>query len=214
MSTSPLLLCSFPGFDASGKVDALADARPLPFKSFHSVSMGSAEGFVTADAAIASSARDGSWVLLRNVHLCPEWLGALEKRLHALRPHDAFRLFLTSEVHPALPVPLLRQSRVVVFEPPSGLQASLRRCVSQIPAVRLQRAPVTRSRLYVLLAWCHAVIQERLRYHPIGWTKAFEFSDTDFQVGLDTIDSWLVRWKSEWLAWWRRARPLWGQLTE
>ncbi len=97
------------------------------------------------------------------------------------------------QVHGALPVTLLRQARVLLFEPPSGLPSSLRHCLSLVPPARLQRGPVARSRLYLLLAWCHAVIQERLRYHPIGWTKAFEFTDTDFQVGLETLDSWLVR---------------------
>ncbi len=81
------------------KVDALAEARPLPFKSFHSVSMGSSEGFATAEACVSSGVRDGSWVLLRNVHLCPDWLVSLEKRLHGqAKPHENFRLFLTSEV--------------------------------------------------------------------------------------------------------------------
>lgn len=27
------------------------------------------------------------------------------------------------------------------------------------------------SRLYVLLAWLQAVVQERLRYVPLGWSK-------------------------------------------
>ena len=96
------------------------------------------------------------------------------------------------QVHPSLPVALLRQARVLLFEPPSGLPSALRRCLSLVPPARLQRGPLARSRLYLLLSWCHAVVQERLRYHPIGWTKAFEFSDTDFQVGLETLDSWLV----------------------
>lgn len=39
-----------------------------------------------------------SWVLLRNTHLCPEWLGELEKKLRGLALHPSFRLFLTSEV--------------------------------------------------------------------------------------------------------------------
>lgn len=37
-------------------------------------------------------------MLLRNTHLCPEWLGGLEKKLRGLSLHPSFRLFLTSEV--------------------------------------------------------------------------------------------------------------------
>lgn len=45
-----------------------------------------------------TSVSDRSWVLLRNTHLCPEWLGGLEKKLRGLSLHPSFRLFLTSEV--------------------------------------------------------------------------------------------------------------------
>ena len=53
---------------------------------------------------MVAAAKSGRWVLLRNVHLCASWLVTLEKRLHALKPHANFRLFLTSEIHPQLPV--------------------------------------------------------------------------------------------------------------
>ena len=62
------------------------------------VAMGSAEGFVEADRILAQALKSGAWVLLRNVHLCPEWLGLLEKRLHGLSPHNDFRLFLTCDI--------------------------------------------------------------------------------------------------------------------
>jgi len=50
---------------------------------------------------------------------------------------------------------------------------------------------VERARLYALLAWFHAVIQERLRYVPLGWSKHFEFTDIDASCALDVIDSWI-----------------------
>ena len=64
-----------------------------------SFAMGSAEGFSLADSAIALAVQRGTWVLLKNVHLAPTWLAALEKRLHSVnKMHVDFRLFLTSEV--------------------------------------------------------------------------------------------------------------------
>ncbi len=132
---SPLLLVSLPGFDPSSKVDALASTKPLPFKSYISLALGSAEADTIAESSIVTAAKDGSWILLRNVHLCPELLVRLEKRLHSLKPHANFRLFLTSEMHPCLPVPLIRMSRAVVFEPPSGVVAALRRCLHQVSLI-------------------------------------------------------------------------------
>lgn len=66
-----------------------------------------------------SGAKSGSWVLLRNVHLCIEWLNVLDKRLQSTifpTANPSFRLFLTCEIHPKLSPPLLRMSDVIVFE--------------------------------------------------------------------------------------------------
>jgi len=57
----------------------------------------------------------------------------------------------------------------------------------------VNRAPVERSRLYFLLAWFHAVLLERLRFAPIGWTKLYEFSDADETCAMDVIDEWIDR---------------------
>ena len=86
-----------------------------------SAAMGSAEGFTIADKAIASAAKGGTWVLLKNVHLAIDWLNALEKSFYSMNPKDDFRLFLTMEFSPRIPANLIRLSRVFVFEPPSGL---------------------------------------------------------------------------------------------
>jgi dynein heavy chain 1 len=130
-------------------------------------------------------------VLLKNIHLAPQWLVQLEKKLHNLDAKPAFRLFLTSEIHPQLPANLLRLSQIFVFEPPPGIKANLLHTLNGIPSERLERVPVERSRLYLLLAWFHAVVQERLRYVPLGWSKAFEFNDSDLRCAVDTIDYWL-----------------------
>lgn len=56
-----------------------------------------------------------------------------------------------------------------MFEQPPGIKASLAHILHQIPAARMDRAPAERSRVYFLLAWLHAIMQERLRYVPLGW---------------------------------------------
>ena len=98
-------------------------------------------------------------VMLRNVHLAPRWLSTLEKKLHSMVPHENFRLFLTSEISPKLPLELVRQSHVYVFEQPAGVKASILHSFSLIPAARMDEAPRQRSRLYFLLAWLHAIVQ-------------------------------------------------------
>jgi dynein heavy chain 1 len=187
--THPVALASVPGYDASYRVDNLCRAAEA---SCVSVAMGSAEGFTLADQAIANAARTGTWVLLKNVHLAPGWLGQLEKRLHSLSPSRNFRLFITMETNPVIPVNILRQSRIIMNEPPPGVRANLLDTLRGLPEARLSTGPVEKIRLFFLLAWFHSIVQERLRYLPLGWSKGYEFNDSDFEAALNTIDSWLT----------------------
>ncbi|KAJ1675219.1 dynein heavy chain, partial [Spiromyces aspiralis] len=188
-SRTPIALCSVPGHDASYRVESLAAETRARIQS---VAMGSVEGFTLADQAIASAAKSGTWVLLKNVHLATNWLSQLEKRLVTLSPHPQFRLFLTMEINPKVPVNLLRHSRVLVFEPPPGIKANLIESLGSISPSRANRGmPAERARLYFLLAWLHAIVIERLRYSPLGWTKVYEFNDSDFACALSIVDGWL-----------------------
>lgn len=55
----------------------------------------------------------------------------------------------------------------------------------------MMKAPSERARLYFLLAWFHAIVQERLRYVPLGWAKHYEFNESDLRVACDTLDTWI-----------------------
>ncbi|XP_031685072.1 cytoplasmic dynein 1 heavy chain 1 isoform X2 [Oncorhynchus kisutch] len=186
--STPVLMCSVPGYDASGLVRDLAAEEN---KHITSISIGSAEGFNKADRDINTAVKSGRWVMLENVHLAPGWLMQLEKKLHSMQPHASFRLFLTMEINPKVPVNLLRAGRIFVFEPPPGVKANMLRTFSSIPVARMCKAPNERARLYFLLAWFHAVIQERLRYAPLGWSKKYEFGESDLRSACDTVDTWL-----------------------
>jgi dynein heavy chain 1 len=99
-----LVFCSVPGYDASYRVEHLANEVAVPLNS---VAMGSAEGFELAEKAIQGAVRTGTWVLLKNCHLAPRWLAQLEKKLHSLKPNPKFRLFLTLEMNPKIPANIL-----------------------------------------------------------------------------------------------------------
>ena len=117
----PLLLCSAPGHDVSGRVEAMAKSES---KELLSVAMGSSEGYKTAENFIASASKRGTWVMLKNVHLCTEWLeDTLVKILQSMNAgiHRDFRLFVTSEINPKLPTSLLQISDVIVAESPTGI---------------------------------------------------------------------------------------------
>ena len=185
----PILFCSAPGFDASTKIESLA--RQLN-KKFLSIAIGSSEGFELVEKNWASKIKSGEWLVLKNVHLAPNWLNEIEKRLYANEPNPNFRLFLTMEFNPKIPANVLRISRKFVFELPSGIKHSLIRSYANVltPA-KSEKTPHERCRLHFLLAWFHAVIGERLRYVPIGWSKFNEFNESDQRCALEAIDEWI-----------------------
>lgn len=186
----PILLCSVKGYDPSQKVETYAKEVN---KKLTSIALGSSEGFTLAAKAIPQAIREGSYILLRNVHLCPSWLNDLIKMLYSLNNYNSeFRLFMTSEIHPNLPPSLLQISYIIVFEPPDGIRSSLLRSISSIPDIIMNQKPNIRSKLYFLISWIHAIIVERLRYCPVGWTKSYEFNDTDYNCALKTIDEYLL----------------------
>ena len=186
---SPILFCSAPGFDASTKIESLA--RQLN-KKFLSIAIGSNEGFELVEKNFPNKIKSGEWLVLKNVHLAPQWLNELEKKLYSNEPNPNFRLFLTMEFNPKIPANVLRISRKFVFELPSGIKHSLIRSYANVlNAQKSEKPPLERCRLHFLLAWFHAVIGERLRYVPIGWSKFYEFNESDQRCALDAIDEWI-----------------------
>ena len=124
--------------------------------------------------------------------MAPQWLVELEKMIYNSNPNEGFRLFLTMEFNPKVPSTLLRASHVLVFEPPSGIKAALVRSYTQtITQQRTEREPIERKRLHFIVSWFNAVVQERLRYTPIGWSKTYEFNESDQRCTLDCIDEWI-----------------------
>ena len=174
--TTPIALSSSPGFDASYKVENLVEKMEVQCSY---VAMGSIESVASADKAISNAAATGTWVLIKNVHLAPIWLQSLEKRLGSLKPHPEFRVFLSMETSPKISVNLLRASRMLMYEQPAGVRANMRDSLSTL-SVRAVQQPREKARLYLLLSFLHAVIQERLRYAPtLGWKDFWEFNDSD-----------------------------------
>ena len=184
-ATRPISLVSSPGFDASYKVDSLVERMRVRCSN---IAMGSNEGLASADKAISNAAQTGSWVLIKNVHLAPTWLQSLEKRMESLNPNPDFRLFLSMESSPKIPVNFLRASRVLMYEQPAGVRANMKDSMSSL-STRSSKSPVERTRLYLLLSFLHAVVQERLRYAPnLGWKGFWEFNDADVST-LPTCNS-------------------------
>ncbi|GBG28853.1 Dynein heavy chain 5, axonemal [Hondaea fermentalgiana] len=113
--------------------------------------------------------------------------GAAEERL-AVNPK--FRLFVTTESRPDFPVGLLQQALKVTNEPPAGIKSSMMRCFTElVDQERLDRveSDVWRKMLFTT-CFLHAVVQERRRIGPIGWTIPYQFTVGDLQASLSFVE--------------------------
>jgi dynein heavy chain 1 len=185
----PFILLSDRGYDYSNKVEALAKERSLPLIS---VALGSAEAQKLAESTISHAMQTGGWILIKNAHLDMYWFNNVERFLSMKeRTHESMRLFITAEIHPSLPINFLRKCRIFVFSPPNGIRAGMQECVDLIPKEMISSSPVEKQRILMMMVWLHAIIMERLRYVPLGWTKQYDFNLSDFEISVKVINSWL-----------------------
>lgn len=184
---TPIMFIVTPGADPSAILEQAAESA-LGMDKYRQLAMGQGQ----SDAALRmlrEGAEEGNWVCLQNVHLVVSWLGVLEKELRSLTPHPAFRLWLTTEPHPRFPPILLQQSLKLTFEAPPGLKKNLQNAYSMWTPRFVGDGSESRAQLLFIVAWFHAVVQERRTFIPQGWSKFHEFSFADLRSTASIISS-------------------------
>ena len=126
-SLPPLFL---PSVSLKQDVDRAADARGLEKNvSYHNISMGQGQDVVAMNC-LEMGHKQGHWTILNNVHLMPQWLVELEKKLDAFNiegSHERMRVFLSSDPAKDIPIGILSRCIKLTNEPPTGLKANLKR---------------------------------------------------------------------------------------
>lgn len=82
----------------------------------------------------------------------------------------------------------------VVTEPPNGLKLNLRSTYHKISNQML--ADCTHDAfppLVYVLAFFHAVVQERRKYGKSGWNIAYDFNESDFRVCMTLLNTYLTK---------------------
>ena len=114
------------------------------------------------------------------------------------KPHEKFRLFLTTESHPKFSPILLQSCIKYTFETPPGVKKNMERIYQQWSVDLLNNI----NQSYVFqslfsLAFIHAILQERRTYIPQGWSKFYEFSYSDLKVSTETMIEYLEKGSGE-----------------
>ena len=190
--TSPIVFVLSPGSDPASDLQKLAERTGFAGNRLKFLAMGQGQespAMAALDVAIAR----GHWIMLQNCHLLVKFLRDLEKKIELIsKPHPDFRLWITTESIPDFPIGILQRALKVVTEPPNGLKLNLRSTFTKIPTATLSVSdhPSYRSLIYVL-AFFHAVVQERRKYGKIGWNVPYDFNESDFQVCTEILGTYL-----------------------
>lgn len=73
------------------------------------------------------------------------------------------------------------------FQAPPGMKNNLLRTYHEWESERLLDGSAEGGRSMFVLAWFHALIQERRSYIPQGWTSFYEFNDVDRMVATNIL---------------------------
>ncbi|XP_056602848.1 dynein axonemal heavy chain 10 isoform X1 [Triplophysa dalaica] len=191
---SPIVFILSPGSEPANDLMKLAKRKDFGTNRLKFLAMGQGQEKVALQLLDTAVAR-GQWLMLQNCHLLVKWLKDLEKALERIsKPHPDFRLWLTTEPIYDFPIGILQKSLKVVTEPPNGLKLNMRATYFKIPHDKLMGCahPSFRSLVYVL-AFFHAVVQERRKYGKIGWNVSYDFNESDFLVCMEILDTYLTK---------------------
>eukprot|EP00967_Tisochrysis_lutea_P035401 scaffold42393_cov23-Tisochrysis_lutea.AAC.1 len=75
----------------------------------------------------------------------------------------------------------------ITVEAPPGVKKNLQRTYEGWSSQLLAAGPPMHAQLMFVLAWFHAVVQERRSFIPQGWSKFYEFSTADLRSGADVV---------------------------
>ena len=189
---SPIVFILSPGSDPASDLQKFAERSNFATNRLKFLAMGQgqeAPAFAALDTAISR----GHWLMLQNCHLLVKFLRDLEKRVEQInKPHPDFRLWITTESIPDFPIGILQRSFKVVTEPPNGLKLNLKSTYHKLPNYVLTQCdhPTYRPLMYVL-AFFHAIVQDRRKFGKIGWNCHYDFNESDFMVCTEILSTYL-----------------------
>ncbi|CAB0039667.1 unnamed protein product [Trichogramma brassicae] len=193
-STMPVVFVLSPGSDPTNDLIKLATRLGFGGPRFRHLSLGQGQEQSAIDL-LENAVQNGHWLMLQNCHLLLSFTRELEKRLENIgKPSPDFRLWLTTDPSPNFPIGILQQSLKVVTEPPNGLKLNLKSTYFKMAEQVLTCCdhPSYKHLIYVL-AFYHAVVQERRKYDKIGWNVNYDFNESDFNVCTSILDTYLTK---------------------
>lgn len=108
------------------------------------------------------------------------------------KPHKDFRLWLTTQPTDKFPLGILQKSLKIVTEPPDGLKSNMKSTLSKYNEDDLNSCSHAAFKpLIYIIAFFHAIIQDRRKYGKIGWNVSYDFNESDFKISFSLLALYL-----------------------
>jgi len=177
----PLIFLLSPGSSPDEQIMYMAKKKKIRVDA---ISMGQGQEIKAAEM-MKAAVINGSWVLLQNTHLGLAYMRTLEGYLGGLEDVEPnFRLWITSEPHPAFPIGLLQIAIKMTDEPPSGMKAGLWKSYNSFLTqdwLEAVNRDEWRPMLYAL-CFLHSIVQERRKFGALGFCIPYEFNSGDLDA--------------------------------
>jgi len=194
LTITPIYFILSPGANPIKDVETLAKQHGInPATQFHLVALGQGQE-ENAYNKLELGHKEGHWVMLQNVHLMPSFLRGLEEKLAdyaAVGSNPQFRLFLTSDPAPAIPIGLLERCIKLTNEPPAGMKANLLRAFQFFTKEDFDEKEPKLKTILFGLSYFHAVMVERRKFGPKGWNMHYNFSIGDLRDSANVCANYL-----------------------
>lgn len=193
----PLLLCGRgQGVDPSALASSLASEYKVQIAS---VAIGNQHDADSISDVLSASLRrtleeQPLILLLKNMHLasasCVERLGVEVLKRGGLLPYLLVVSCEVGEDVSRIPASGLASSfRVFAFEAPPSFRTNLSRCKEILSTAASPIVSPVVARARVVVAWLHATLLERALYTPIGFSRAYDFSEADLYTAWEAVET-------------------------
>ena len=190
-STTPIAFILGETSDPCEEIYDLAEKINLGAKRLQFLCLGNGKEKQAAEL-LKDGVQAGTWVILENCHLVPDWLPTLESICESFDEETAspdFRLFMTSVTTTKFPVPVLQNCIKVVLEEPLHVKENLLR--TQLFPKAEQTKYNENGELYKKMLFTysifHAVLNERVHFTEVGWNQDYVFSRKNLKLCLSYL---------------------------